>query len=190
MEASRRLRNGEAFGETPGTCRKITRRALRSARNAALSERTLPKLSLERTGKSNERVSLAFSPDGVRKATSRCRLARRADDSNTTYLCLPVGRLVGRAAPLLAAGLGARVTAVLGPRLLAKGFAAPRAEDPGTDARAEEAGLITCSSSCQTFSVHPFFVIVTVLGQVFILSLHKISVCLGRTLFFGSQGRQ
>lgn len=58
-------------------------------------------------------------------------------------------------------GLGARVTAVLGPRLLAKGFAAPRAEDPGTDARAEEAGLITRSSSCQTFSVHPFFVIVT-----------------------------
>lgn len=38
-------------------------------------------------------------------------------------------------------GLGARVTAVLGPRLLAKGFAAPRAEDPGTDARAEEAGF-------------------------------------------------
>lgn len=92
VEASRRLRNGEAFGETPGTCRKITRRALRSARNAALSERTLPKLGLERTGKSNERVSLAFSPDGVRKATSRCRLARRADDSNTTYLCPPVGR--------------------------------------------------------------------------------------------------
>lgn len=87
-------------------------------------------------------------------------------------------------------GLGARVTAVLGPRLLAKGFAAPRAEDPGMDARAEEVGLITRSSSCQTFSVHPFFVIVTVLGQVFILSLHKISVCLGRTLFFGSQGRQ
>lgn len=71
------------------------------------------------------------------------------------------GTRAGREAPLLAAGLGARVTAVLGPRLLAKGFAAPRAEDPGMDARAEEAGLITRSSSCQTFSVHPFFVIVT-----------------------------
>lgn len=115
-------------------------------------------------------------------------MARRADDSNTTYLCPPVGRaragqlrlsdappvghLVGRAAPLLAAGLGTRVTAVLGPRLLAKGFAAPRAEDPGTDARAEEAGfnyaqLILSDAQRASFFCHCYLCSVKFLFQAF-----------------------
>lgn len=67
MEASRRLRNREAFGETPGTCCKITRRALRSARNAALSERTLPKLGFRKNGKIQRTSLISIFPRWCQK---------------------------------------------------------------------------------------------------------------------------